>query len=133
MPSHSELRAAWDALPPGTRDYYHNAHLRYDSWCRPGVTGDAYYFTFTSGFNLFKANANYQLLDLGSWHPELIYLVPNYYWPEPDPTLPRGSFYSQLEFDQVEVIPALTWGYPAPARKVPKTYWTGITLPRRNL
>ena len=131
--SHSEIRAAWDSLPNDLRDFYHNAHIRYDSWCRPGITGDAYYFSFTSGFNLFKANLNLQLLLYGSWNPYHVEFVANFWWGAPEPTLPRGQFLSQMEFDQTTIIPALTWGYPAPARKVPKSYWTGVTRRRRNL
>lgn len=133
MISHSDARAAWDNLPQRIRDFYHNAHLRYDSFCRPGFTGDAYWFSATSGFNLFKANIEYQLLSTGSWDPQTLATVPNAYWDAPDPTLPRGSFLAQEVWDQEVIIPGLLYGYPAPARKVPKSYWTGVTRTRRNL
>jgi len=131
--THADLRSAWDALPQAERDYWHNVHLRYDSWCRPMVLALGGYFTTSSGFSLFRMNQIYQLIWTGSWNPRQPLIVAALWWTAPNPTWPRDPWGFSQEFDQTVEVPIFADPYPAAGRKVPKSYWTGVTRPRRNL
>lgn len=137
-------REEWDTAPQWVRTFYHSFSDRYTALCAPfwydawGIkvhfdTAPFYDAVIHTAYQLFRFNMIFQDAMLGYHDPQLIYWSTDDPYYGPHPSLPSQSWMDIAVQDQLELVPDMASNYPAPKRKVRRSYWTGVSRRRRNL
>lgn len=135
---------AWHNTPPAVRDFYRNFHNRYLRFARripydetPPQMG--WFTTFGWSFHAYSPfaiamhNWSVQTFNFGSFDPAWVMMQTHAGFSDPSPGPPYDVSGLYSWSDQFIDIPHLATNYPKPALRVPRTYWTGKPVARRNL
>lgn len=127
------IRVDWDTARPHIRTFWTNIALVNTNFCRPYIAGLGFNFTQYTGYQLFSHNMKLQAALYGQYDPDLVEWLDNWIWGVPDPTVGIDNLGYYTLFSQIDALPDNAITFPAPARNVVRSYWTGISRKRRNL
>lgn len=124
--------AQFNLQPSLVRSALHNAGDGYTGLLHPAVLFGPFPFNRLHGYHLALHQFSYQTFWTGSWEPGVIMFVEPFTTSTPDPTYPLDLLGMVTLWDQFTI--EADYGPPTLREKynVQKSYWTGVSRPRRN-
>lgn len=126
-------RDTFNSARPDIRQFYHNFRELYLRPYRPDYIEWMLGFIDLTPMQIMHRANGYQWALTGSVNIDAPVLEPDLYYTEPPYSPSILSLFFAGYPSAWKYVPVVFDPYYAPKRRVPKTYWTGISRRRRNL